>query len=262
MKIALFATEKVGLQIARFMSAQEDPPACLVLDGAGKASINTCIRSVSHVEQQHTIVTSRETRDRLADQLCEFEPDLCILAWWPYILKLDVLSVPRIGTLNFHPSLLPHGRGKAPNFWSLVEGTPFGVTIHWVDEEIDSGDIAFQREIPITWEDTGKTLYQKSLDTIVELFQDNWPAIRAGRIPRMTQPEKTPCHFQRELDAASQIELGRNYTGRELLSLIRARTFESHPAAWFEEDGRRYEVRISISQVEERQNDTRAIRRA
>lgn len=98
--------------------------------------------------------------------------DLIILAWWPYILKEALIKIPKIGCLNFHPSYLPYNRGKHPNFWSLVEDVPFGVSLHFVDTGIDSGSIAFQKIVPKSWEDTGKTLHEKGKREIVKLFQE------------------------------------------------------------------------------------------
>ncbi len=262
MRIALFAAEQVGLRIAHFLREQSAFPTCVVLDANDRRGMNDQIQTAAGSCAANTILTNRQSRAHLAQQLSEFCPDLCILAWWPYILKPDVLTVPRIGSLNFHPSLLPHGRGKSPNFWSIVEGTPFGVTIHWVDEGIDSGDLAYQQEIPICWEDSGKTLYEKALDALVTLFQEHWPEIHQGNIPRIPQDGEAVCHFQRELDDASRIDLDGTYRGRDVLNILRARTFEPHPGAWFIDGGKRYEVRVSVSQVEEKRDDARAIRRA
>lgn len=85
-----------------------------------------------------------------------------ILAWWSYVLKENLIRIPRIGCLNFYPSFLPYNRGKHYNFWTIVEGNPFGVSQHSVDQGIDTGDIAYQSRIAKTWEDTGEALYHKA----------------------------------------------------------------------------------------------------
>jgi len=265
MRTALFAADHVGLQTARFLGTQDEAPVCLVLDGTDRRSLNADIQRATGLEDECVIHAGQWKGAEFADQLSSFEPDLCILAWWPFILKAGVLRVPRLGCLNFHPSLLPHGRGKAPNFWALRNQTPFGVTIHWVDEGIDTGDIAYQREIPVSWCDTGETLYYRSRNAVVDLFKEKWPEIQAGHIPRQPQQDGAVCHFHRDLDAASHIDLDAPWTGRDLLNLLRARTFEPHPAAWFEENGQRYQVRVSIfpeDQEEDSNHDSRAIRRA
>lgn len=68
------------------------------------------------------------------DDIAAASPRLGILAWWPRILKARILSIPSMGWLNFHPSLLPNNRGKNPNFWCLADTTPCGVSLHFIDE--------------------------------------------------------------------------------------------------------------------------------
>jgi methionyl-tRNA formyltransferase len=166
-----------------------------------------------------------------------------------------VLSIPCLGFLNFHPSLLPYNRGKNPNFWSLIEETTFGVTIHWVDDEVDHGDIAFQKQIDKGWEDTGESLYRKALTEIVRLFVDSYPGIRQGEIPRIPQDHGLATfHRASELELASRLDLDDDSRVRDLLNRLRARTFPPHPACWFVDDGERYEVRISITKVENENN--------
>ena len=176
--------------------------------------------------------------------------DLGLLGWWPYIVKDDVLSLATRGYLNFHPSYLPYNRGKNPNFWTLVEGTPFGVTLHWVDGTVDGGDIAFQRKIEKTWEDNGQTLYEAGVKEIISLFDENFSLIAAGDIPRLPQQEQTRVHYAKELGPASQIDLDKTTTARELLNLLRARTFAGFPACRFTDDGGTYEVRVEIRKAD------------
>jgi methionyl-tRNA formyltransferase len=247
-RIALFASDVVGLRVAEFLGRHGEAPACLVVDGVDPKGLNERIVAASGLRTEQVIATCRSASQELSQKLAQFKPDLCLLAWWPYLLDEPTLKTPTLGSLNFHPSLLPHGRGKAPNFWSLVEGTPFGVTIHWVDAGIDSGDIAFQREISVAWEDTGASLYRRALENMFDLFVDSYPRIATGDIPRVPQPAAR-CHYQRELDEASRIDPDCSYTGRELLNLLRARTFPPHPGAWFEEQGVRYEVRVDIRRM-------------
>jgi len=81
-------------------------------------------------------------------------PDLGCLVWWPRIIKNPLLELPKLGFINTHPSFLPFNRGKHYNFWALVEQAPFGVTLHFADEGVDTGDIIAQRSIPYDWEDS------------------------------------------------------------------------------------------------------------
>ena len=188
--------------------------------------------------------------DETGNRIRSLNANIAILAWWPRLLKPQYLHLGQAVTLNLHPSLLPHGRGKDPNFWAIVEGSPFGVTIHHVDDEIDSGEIAFQREIPYGWEDTGKTLYEKATKGIIELFCECYPRIIAFDIPRRVQDHSNGSfHKRSELDDRSLMTLDHKHTIRDILNLLRARTFESHPACRFVDRNSTYEVRVSIRRV-------------
>lgn len=179
--------------------------------------------------------------------LRDLDPEWGILAWWPKIVKPHIRKVPKHGFLNTHPSLLPYNRGKHPNFWSIVEGVPFGVTLHLIDDGIDTGDIVAQRVIPYGWCDTGESLYAKGLAYMIELFKETYPKLRAGNIePKKQDGTLATFHRGAELDGASRVDLNATYTARQLLDLIRARTFHGHPACWFEECGDTYEVTVTI----------------
>ena len=174
-----------------------------------------------------------------------------ILAWWPFLIKEPIISLPITGVLNFHPSYLPFNRGKHYNFWNIVEDTPFGVTIHFVDNSIDGGDIIFQEKIATTWEDTGETLYKKAQASMVDLFIDSYPKIRNGVYTKSKQDlTKGSFHLAKEIDEASHIDLDKVYNAKQLLNILRARTFPPHPGAWFMYNDERYEVNLSISKVD------------
>lgn len=253
MKIGLFAANVVGGRIAKFMGDQREAPACLVLDANDPAGLKAGIIADSGVTDESLIFESNLLgSDQTREQLRALGLDLIVLAWWPYILKPELIGIPRLGCLNFHPSFLPYNRGKHYNFWAIVEGAPFGVTIHWVDVAVDCGDIAFQSRIATSWEDTGATLYYKAQEEMVRLFTEKFAEIKAGRIPRIPQDlARGSIHRARELEEASRIELDQTYPARALFNLLRARTFPPHPAASFIDEGKRYEVRIEIKRVDE-----------
>jgi methionyl-tRNA formyltransferase len=173
--------------------------------------------------------------------------DWGFLIWWPWIISKELIGLPKYGFINTHPSLLPYNRGKHPNFWALVEGSPFGVSLHFVDEGIDSGDIIAQIPIPYGWEDNGATLYKAAKRAMVDLFKKSYPDIRDRTFARTPQDLTSGSfHLSSELECASRIDLDAHYRARDLLNLLRARTFPGHPACWFQDDGQTYEVRVEI----------------
>lgn len=250
MKFGLFASKDVGLRIAQFLSRSGNIPMCLVLDAKGDKENNNQIIAASGVTPENVFYSDSVTPYLLK----KYDLDLIFLVWWPYIIKKDLIEIPRLGVLNTHYSYLPFHRGKHANFWTFIDGEPFGATIHFVNEDIDAGDIAFQRHIEKTWEDTGETLYQKVRDAVVDLFIENFPVITSGKIPRRDQAYwsdivRASYHNSNEIELASEIRLCRYYQGKELLNLIRARTFPPYPAAWFYDNGQKYEVRVTITKA-------------
>lgn len=251
MRIALLASGPVGHAAARALRAHDGNVVCLMLDPRGDEAENGRIRAQFPALGDADVLTDdRRSDEEKAELLRKLQVDLAILAWWPYIVGPAVLGAPRLGCLNFHPSLLPHNRGTHPNFWALVEEAPYGVTIHFATADIDGGDIAFQAPLEVSWEDTGGSLHRRACEEIVRLFERHLPDILRGDIPRRRQePGAGSFHRRAELDPASRVVLDGEYRARELLNLLRARTFPPHPAAWFEDDGVRYEVRVEVRRV-------------
>jgi len=187
----------------------------------------------------------------LLDKIKKINIDYILLAWWPFIVKSPILSLPKIGVLNFHPSLLPYNRGKHYNFWTIVEETPFGVSIHFADKSVDAGDVIFQKTIKKTWEDNGKTLYEKAQQAMFDLFAEVYPKIIKSEYVRVKHNKNQGTfHLAKELEPVSQIFLDKEYKAKDLLNLLRARTFPPHPACYFYYEGKKYEVRIEIKKRE------------
>ena len=105
-----------------------------------------------------------------------------------YILGMDILDLLPFRAINLHISYLPYNKGTDPNFWSFVDGTPSGVSIHYIDEGVDTGDIIVQEKVSFNSEkDTLKVSYNKLQLTIQELFKENWHDIKTLRCIRQKQ---------------------------------------------------------------------------
>lgn len=183
--------------------------------------------------------------------------DLGLLAWWPSRIPEFVISTARLGFVNAHPSLLPYGRGKDPNFWALVEGSPFGVSVHRVTKEIDAGPVVVQKQIDYDWTDTGGSLYEKAKTEISLIFTAEWEMIKTSM---ETSPISTPDygitsaisrgHLRREMLAKSILDLDQLMSVRDILNLLRAKSFPMVQGCTFEEEGCIYSVDIKITKVE------------
>ena len=245
MRTVLMADKAVGEAIARFLLDEHRDTLELV--------VTTADNQISQLARQAGVPTTvYQSEPALLQQLEGRTVDLGVLAWWPHILRAPLIQRPRLGIINTHPSLLPHNRGKHYYFWAIVERAPFGVSLHWVNQAVDAGPVVAQQEIPYDWTDTGKTLFDKAQRAMPELFRATYPRLLRGELPRTPQPEGVGSfHHSRELEGASQIHLDRTYTGRELLNLLRARTFEEYQGCWFVDGDQRFDVRTVIRPLKE-----------
>jgi methionyl-tRNA formyltransferase len=127
----------------------------------------------------------------LIQSLAELKPELIIVAAYGRILPHELLALPSVGFLNVHASLLPRHRGAAPINWALIRGDrETGVTIMWLQYEVDSGPIFLQERVPISPEDTAGTLTQKLAERGAALLMRTLELLRQGKTSRRPQPEE------------------------------------------------------------------------
>jgi methionyl-tRNA formyltransferase len=107
--------------------------------------------------------SSNINNEEIVTKVEKEKPDLIISAYFDQIIKKELLKIPRIGILNVHPSMLPAYRGVKPTFWVLKNNeSKTGVTIHFVDEGLDTGNILVQKEIDIQPNDSVDSLLKKT----------------------------------------------------------------------------------------------------
>ena len=127
-------------------------------------------------------------------------PDWIISHGYRLIVPGAVIrSVPQGRAINLHISYLPWNRGADPNLWSWINDTPKGVSIHLLDEGIDTGPLCNRRLVSFDCADhTLASSYAKLQDAMVELFKDTWPkAYKRGRYLPCVQPnEDGSCHMK------------------------------------------------------------------
>jgi methionyl-tRNA formyltransferase len=147
------------------------------------------------------------SHDKISKETIEScKPDVLISYNYRYIIKKDVLDCLKNRALNLHISLLPWNRGADPNLWSFLEDTPKGVTIHIMDEGIDTGDILLQKEV--YFDDQKETLsssYMALHRELQVLFMSNWDKIETCQIVSKPQPSGGSTHFKRDFERINHI---------------------------------------------------------
>lgn len=133
------------------------------------------------------------------DFLKVFVPDLIISYGYRFIIKEDIIKNYQGKIINLHISYLPWNRGADPNIWSFLDDTPKGVTIHLIDEGIDTGDILFQKKVELNAQtETLSSSYSKLQSEIKNLFKENWDDIKKLNFNPQKQAGEGSLHFMKD----------------------------------------------------------------
>jgi len=139
------------------------------------------------LEQRGEEVIYKEERITI-DNVKELSPEIIVSYNYKYIIPKQIIDCVGGKAINLHISLLPWNKGAHPNVRSFLEGIPKGVTIHYIDEGIDTGDIIVQKEVFIDEdEETFKGSYEILHKEIQTLFKENWDKIKSGEITPQPQ---------------------------------------------------------------------------
>ena len=181
--------------------------------------------------------------------LHDLKPTHGLSVLFGYLLKPDIIEIFPHGIANLHPSMLPQGRGSHPDAWAIASRQPAGVTLHLIDEGLNTGPILLQEEVMKLDSDTAATLYARLMDTATQFLAsaiERWIQGQLKPVPQDSTLE--PSRSVSDLDQLLRIDPERAYTGRELVNILRARTFAPYPGAPYEIDGRRLRLRIEIEE--------------
>jgi methionyl-tRNA formyltransferase len=178
--------------------------------------------------------------------------DYIVMIHFPYVVPREVLDIPRIGVLNLHPAYLPFNRGWHTPTWTIWEETPYGATLHWVDEGVDTGDIVLQRQIEVSPGDTAHKLYQRVMTLEIEILKEAVPLLLEHNPPRIPQGPGGSSHAKEDIQSIQNLDLSAEMKVGDILRLLCALTTNDwSEAAFFEEKGARYRVRVAILKDDE-----------
>jgi methionyl-tRNA formyltransferase len=185
------------------------------------------------------------------DAYVKLKPELAILAFVTDIIPQKLVEFPSLGTICYHPSILPRHRGASAINWALIQGdTRTGLTIFWVDKGIDTGSILLQKEVEIKPDDTTGSLYFDRLfpmgvDAMVEAVE----LIETGKAPRIPQDDSKATYEPPCDDRVASVNFEKPI--KDIYNLIRG--CDPQPGAYTSLKGRRvrfYEARMSPSAIQ------------
>ena len=151
--------------------------------GRGRPMVGSPVKQAAATLRYPVLQPARVKEPWFVDKIIDLNPDLHVVVAYGHILPGSILSIPRLGAINVHASLLPTYRGAAPIQWAIINGRQeTGVTTIWMDEGMDTGDILLTSKVLIGPEDTSQTLHCRLADLGAQLLIDTLSQLKSGHL--------------------------------------------------------------------------------
>ena len=179
-------------------------------------------------------------KDREAiDQIRALAPEVIVVMAYGQILPRAVLEIPKIACLNLHASLLPRWRGAAPIQAAIAAGDrEAGMTVMYMDEGLDTGDILLQRKIDISPSETGATLHDRLAQIAPEALLESLRLLAAGNAPRIPQDQALATYAPKLNREAGRLNWNESVEAIER----KIRAYNPWPGAFTEFSGRNLKI--------------------
>ena len=191
--------------------------------GRGGAMSMSPVKEAALKHNLTVLQPQRAREEAFIKELRGYEADVIVVVAFGQLLPAEIIHMPKYGCINVHASLLPKYRGASPIQRVIIDGeTETGVTIMQMNAGLDTGDMLYQKKIPITSEDTFETLHDKLMVLGGEAITEALPLLEAGKLTPEKQDDAKTCYA-----ALITKEMGRldfTKTAAELDRLIRGLT--------------------------------------
>jgi len=225
--IILEELTKAGFKIKMVLTKSPKPA------GRGKKPKETPVKIIAQKYKIPTLSPAKLDQEEFIEKLKKISPDLIVVAAYGKIFPKVILTLPKYGVLNVHPSLLPKYRGPSPIQFAILDGEKkTGITIIKMDENLDEGDIVAQKEIPIDKSGTTASLLQKLAKLGAKLLIDTLPDWFARKIKPKKQNNLKASYTSQLTKADGKINLSNQPTPEKFDRMVRA--FYPWPGVWTE----------------------------
>ncbi len=255
-RLVLFFDYQLGFRIAEFLKKKKENIVGLVFDSQTKTPFEIDyrpdIKKIFNLPKKNIFDWPDLKKKKNIIRLKKLEADFFICINFPKILSNEVILSSK-NSINLHLSYLPFNRGKNPNIWSIIESTPCGATIHKIDQKIDTGSIYARKKILPTLIDTGESTYIKCNEAGYKLFIKYWDKIKKNKLKPFKQNNKLKTfHLSKDFKNLGFIDLDKKYKAKEIINILRAKTFKSFDSAYFIHKKRKIEIRVKLNFYEKK----------
>lgn len=193
------------------------------------AELRVPVRRVDDVNSEEVLAAMRE-----------LAPDVVLVIGWSRICGAEFRSTARLGTLGYHPTLLPKLRGRAALAWTILLGLErSGSTLFWLDEGVDSGPIAAQQAFDLAPDATLRQLIELHKEAIAAMVPPLFDRLAAGDVPAAEQDHSQASYVAVRRPSDGEIDWSRN--AADIERLVRA-VSRPYPGAFTSLNGRRVSI--------------------
>lgn len=225
------------------------PKALLVSKGANASHVNELIK-ISGLTSDFIIEGMEFKSDESIKILENLNVDYIFGIHFPYIIPKEILAIPKVGFINLHPAYLPYNKGWHTPSWAILDNTPYGATLHFMSEELDKGDIIFQKKIIIKLNDTADSLYQRVLNLEYEVFTEAFEDLISLKPNRLKQTEIGTEHFKKDLSTIQEINIKDLTEISVFLNKLRALTTNNpNELSYFMDNNKKIGVKIEFIDI-------------
>lgn len=247
-RIILMVNDIVGYNVTKFLVDRGENIVAVFLHNPPMQKYADEILNIVKLQSNDIYTADKLKSNDIVDIISSYTPDVIITCYWAHLLKPEVFKIPKNGCVNFHPALLPYNRGWYPSVWPFIDGTPAGVSLNYIDDGVDTGDIIAQQELSIEETDTAGDVYKKCQDLITDLFKETWIIIKNyGIILTPQNHSLATYHSKKDGNAFNEIDIEKTYKVKDLLNLLKARTFGERSFAYYQKGDEKFSVRIIIT---------------
>ncbi|WP_251963769.1 formyltransferase family protein [Salinibacter ruber] len=190
------------------------------------SSFNADFTSLEPLAKENDIPCYIDTDNNQADMaswIYERRPEVGYCFGWSYLLNPEVLSIPELGIIGFHPTKLPRNRGRHPVIWALALGLEeTASSFFFMDEGADTGDLLSQRDVPIYWEDDARSLYDRLIDVAKGQISVFTPQLAVREFLREPQDNEKANYWRKRSRADGKIDW--RMSSSSVYNLVRALT--------------------------------------
>ncbi len=242
-KIVVMGKNKIAWECSKFLLEQKENIVGVVVGGkAWQESLETFAKENNLPYWNFEKINSPEAVQKLK----ELEPDFIFSFQFDQILKKQVIEIPNKGCINLHFAFLPNYRGCHTIAKAMLNKEQFhGVTLHYMVEGIDSGNIISQKKVKIEKQWTARNLYDKLTEEGVNLFKETWPLLKEEKIEPKTQGKNFSYYDQNSVNYKELAKLDLNkFDSWQIKAMI----FPPFQYPYFELDG----LKFFITKVEKK----------